>query len=133
MYRFVQSDAELNNLRAMGCSFEAQPPPAASPSDGAQKVGSPDLLRWEDCFRCLFECGIYEGPVKSQYEPADIYNHCKRSGTVTGQVIRGLYVQQLQMWLRLFPAEQLLVLNHEEVCGPGLVSDTICSYTHRTV
>ena len=116
----------------MGCSFEAKPPPV-SPSGGAKGGASPDQSRWEECFRCLFECGIYEGPAKALYEPADIHNHCKPSGTVSGHVIRGLYVQQLQMWLRLFPAEQLLVLNHEEVRRSGLVSESICSYTHHTV
>ena len=73
------------------------------------------MPRWEDCFRCLFDCGLFTGPAKQEYQPADIKRHCKSSGSTRGHVIRGLYVHQLQMWLRLFPAEQLLVLNHEEV------------------
>ena len=73
------------------------------------------MPRWEDCFRCLFDCGLFTGPAKQEYQPADIKRHCKSSGSIRGHVIRGLYVHQLQMWLRLFPAEQLLVLNHEEV------------------
>ena len=31
-------------------------------------------------------------------------------------VRRGLYVYQLEWWLRHFPPEQFLILNHEQVC-----------------
>ena len=39
--------------------------------------------------------------------------------SVNGIVRRGLYAYQLEHWLRFFPPEQMLVLNHEQVwlCG----------------
>ena len=44
-------------------------------------------------------------------------NRCECVGKCVGG--RGLYAYQLEHWLRFFPPEQLLVLNHEQVwmCG----------------
>lgn len=121
-------------MRATNCSFEEAQPPPASPSGGATQAASPGLPRWEDCFRCVFECGSYEGPAKPRYEPADLRRHCRARGSVRGLVNRGLYADQLQMWLRLFPAEQMLILNHEEVCerclGSGIIVHMPRSVSH---
>ena len=40
---------------------------------------------------------------------------CEHEFPKEGLVRRGLYVYQLEWWLKHFPPEQLLVLNHEEV------------------
>ena len=40
---------------------------------------------------------------------------CEYEFPKLGYVRRGLYVYQLEWWLKHFPPEQLLVLNHEEV------------------
>ena len=37
-------------------------------------------------------------------------------------VRRGLYVYQLEWWLRHFPPEQFLILNHEQVSGPIILT-----------
>ena len=39
--------------------------------------------------------------------------------------MRGLYAYQLQHWLRFFPSEQLLVLNHEQVWRFGRVEGLV--------
>jgi hypothetical protein len=47
-----------------------------------------------------------------------IQNHCVSMGRdrlALTLVRRGLYVHQLEWWLKLFPPSQLLIINHQEV------------------
>ena len=90
------------------------------------------------CFinRCMFDdCRNYTGPPG--YSKRDVAEHCpERSSSASEEqreggggesgspdvILQGLYAYQLEVWLGLFPQEQLLVLNHEEVRkGRGIV------------
>ena len=96
---------------------------------------------WNQCFKCLFTCGLYRNAsattalvprgvrqaVQRQRRPRD----CMPSSYArNGIVRRGLYAYQLQHWLRFFPPEQIMVLNHEQVrkCG-GVRGEWGCART----
>ena len=81
------------------------------------------------------DCRNYTGPPG--YSKRDVAEHCpERSSSASEEqreggggesgspdvILQGLYAYQLEVWLGLFPQEQLLVLNHEEVRkGRGIV------------
>ncbi|GAX77037.1 hypothetical protein CEUSTIGMA_g4484.t1 [Chlamydomonas eustigma] len=59
---------------------------------------------------------------------------CQRPYSPYSLVQRGLYVYQLEWWLRLFKPEQLLILNHEEMkAWPERVLDRAISFLDQDI
>ncbi len=124
----IQVRREIRKLRAINCSFEIVSRGSSASSSRVEDTSrppfnisgwtrSPELPSWVDCFRCLFRSCVYKGPEHDS-DPRGFKRHCVHPYfNLEGVVQRGLYVYQIEVWLRHFPPQQLLVLNNDEVRG----------------
>ncbi|GAX77033.1 hypothetical protein CEUSTIGMA_g4480.t1 [Chlamydomonas eustigma] len=73
---------------------------------------------WNACFKCTFQCkNDVLKARRGDTAPGggDVWFYCHRQFSSTALIRRGLYVYQLEWWLKLFKPGQFLIINHEEL------------------
>ncbi|GAX77034.1 hypothetical protein CEUSTIGMA_g4481.t1 [Chlamydomonas eustigma] len=89
------------------------------------------IQSWNSCFKCSFTCkqGLHwTGPGD------DVQHYCGKLFSSQALVRRGLYVYQLEWWLKLFKPEQFLIINHEEMKKhPEAVLDRAISFLGQSI
>ncbi|GAX78131.1 hypothetical protein CEUSTIGMA_g5573.t1 [Chlamydomonas eustigma] len=145
----VEVEREIKNLRNEGCSFEKFD---INGHEGVERGGTVARVErsqkgkialesverpktsWNDCFKCFFfSCGTYRGPANTS-EGEDVSSSCRYDFSGEGLVRRGLYVHQLKWWLELFPEDQMMVINHEQLKNdPERVLDDVIAFLSQDV
>ncbi|GAX74882.1 hypothetical protein CEUSTIGMA_g2328.t1 [Chlamydomonas eustigma] len=142
---------ELQYIRSKQCSFEASASPTlessrknlgffsgssatpeAKAKDSNQELDSNVWPSWNDCFPCMFQCGIFNhsssNDSSSQLQHIKTRELCARH-PAAGLVRRGLYVHQLKWWLQHFKPEQLLVISHKEMYeDPDIIIEKVMDF-----